>query len=446
MTKLLSALTSRQVATAPDCQHNRLTAEESGSGREGAQSMASKVRGEFNLFRIAGVQIAIDFSWLIIFVLVLWGLSSGYFPALHPGYPTADYWLVGVVGTILFFASIVIHELAHATVGNLLGQPVHRISLFIFGGMAHLGHEPTDANAELKIAAIGPITSIVLGLIFLWIARVIGATGPHPMWSSVFQYLGFINIALALFNLLPGFPLDGGRIVRAIQWRRTGDFRRATALAADWGRGIAYGLIGLGALEIFTGSLMGGLWLIFIALFLKGAASSSYQSIIMEQVLGSGRVSEIMVHNPETVEAGATIAEAINQHFMRHGYGAFPVTSNGVPAGLLSLRQVRDCRPEERAVRKVSEIMRKREPSIEISPSATVSQALRQMSDADTSRLLVIQQDRLAGLITRSAIARYVMLCSQLGFNNPHATPGSPEAPIVTTASTIPPPASSATG
>ena len=186
--------------------------------------MASKVRGEFDLFRVAGVQIAIDFSWLIIFVLVLWGLSSGYFPALHPGYPLAEYWLVGAVGTVLFFTSIVIHELSHAMVGNYLGQPVERISLFIFGGMAHLGHEPTDANAELKIAAAGPITSIVLGIVFLWIARAIGPTGPYPMWSSVFQYLGFINIALALFNLLPGFPLDGGRILRALVWRRTGRF------------------------------------------------------------------------------------------------------------------------------------------------------------------------------------------------------------------------------
>lgn len=385
--------------------------------------MASKVRGEFDLFRVAGVQIAIYFSWLIIFVLVLWGLSSGYFPALHPGYPRSEYWLVGAVGTVLFFTSIVIHELSHAMVGNYLGQPVERISLFIFGGMAHLGHEPTDANAELKIAAAGPITSIVLGIVFLWIARAIGPAGPYPMWSSVFQYLGFINIALALFNLLPGFPLDGGRILRALVWRRTGDFRRATARAADWGRGIAYGLIALGALEIFTGSLMGGLWLIFIALFLKGAASTSYQSIVMEQVLGNAHVSEIMVHRPETVEAEATVADTVNQHFMHHGYGGFPVVSNGVPAGIISLRQVRDCPPEERALRKVSEVMRKREPAIEISPAATVSQALRQMSEADIGRLLVVQQDRLAGLITRSAIARYVMLRSQLGFTNPHAGP-----------------------
>jgi Zn-dependent protease/predicted transcriptional regulator len=396
--------------------------------------MASKVRGEFDLFRIAGVQIAIDFSWLIIFVLVLWGLAEGYFPALHPGYPTSEYWLVGLVGTFLFFTSIVIHELSHATVGNRLGQPVDRISLFIFGGMAHLGHEPTDPNAELKIAIAGPITSIALGLLFLWIAKIIGPNGAYPMWSSVFQYLGYINIALALFNLLPGFPLDGGRIVRAIEWKRTGDFRRATAIAADWGRGIAYGLIALGALEIFTGSLMGGLWLIFIALFLKGAASSSYQSIVMEQVLGTAHVDEIMVRNPETVDADATVEATINQHFMHHGYGGFPVISNGAPVGLLSLRQVRDCPPEKRPLLKVSEIMRKREPAIEVAPRATVSQALRQMSDADVGRLLVMQGDHLAGLITRSAIARYVMLRSQFGSssNPPSGGSAASTAPLST--------------
>ena len=260
------------------------------------------------------------------------------------------------------------------------------------------------------------------------------------MWSSVFQYLGFINIALALFNLLPGFPLDGGRIVRAIEWRRTGDFRRATARAADWGRGIAYGLIALGALEIFTGSLIGGLWLIFIALFLKGAASTSYQSIVMEQVLGSAHVNEIMVHHPETVEASATVAEAVSEHFMHHGYGGFPVIDNGAPAGIVSLRQVRDCPAEERVVRKVSEVMRRREPAIEIAPTATVSQALRQMSEADIGRLLVVQQDRLAGLITRSAIARYVMLRSQLGFTAPPAHDGGPAARIVTPATIVTPP------
>jgi Zn-dependent protease/CBS domain-containing protein len=381
--------------------------------------MEQKRRQEIDLFKVAGVQIAIDYSWLIIFILVLWSLSAGYFPALHPGYPPLEYWLVGVAGTFLFFASIVVHELSHAIVANRLGQPVERISLFIFGGMAHLGHEPTRASDELKIAAVGPLTSIVLGGLFYAVPGALGLYGSFPMWASVFEYLGFINFALGLFNLLPGFPLDGGRILRAILWSRSGDFRRATARAADWGRGIAYGLIFLGALQIFAGALIGGLWLIFIALFLKGAASASYQGILIEQVLGGAHVRDLMAHDPLTIDADTTITDAVNEYFMRHGFGGFPVMDGGRVAGLISIGQVRDCPAQERAHKRVGDVMRSLDARIAIAPDATVSEALRQMAEAETGRLIVIEQGRLVGLITRSGIAHFIMMRNQLGFLPP---------------------------
>jgi Zn-dependent protease/CBS domain-containing protein len=385
--------------------------------------MEPKQRSEIDLFKVAGVQIAIDYSWLIIFALVLFSLSLGYFPELHPGFPRLEYWMVGLVATLLFFASIVIHELSHAIVANHLGQPVERISLFIFGGMAHLGHEPTSARDELKIAAVGPLTSFVLGAIFLVIAHTLGASGSYPMWTSVFDYLGFINIALGVFNLLPGFPLDGGRILRAMFWQRSGDFRQSTARASEWGRGVAYGLIFLGALEIFSGSLIGGIWLIFIALFLKGAASASYQSLVLEQVLGSERVSDLMVRDPLTIDAATTVADAIHDHFMHHGYGGYPVIDNGRVVGLIALSQVRDCPAEERAHKRVSEIMRPLDPAIVVAPGAPVSNALRQMAEADSGRLLVMEHDRLLGLLSRSVIAHFIMLRSQLGFTPPAGAP-----------------------
>src|SRR5712671_5328650 len=166
--------------------------------------MEAKRPQEIDLFKVAGVQIAIDYSWLIIFALVLWSLSAGYFPAPQSDYTRIGYLMIGLVATVLFFASIVTHELSHAIVANRLGQPVERISLFIFGGMAHLGHEPTSARDELKIAAVGPLTSFVLGALFLAIPQVFGLNGSFPMWASVFDYLGFINVALGIFNLLPG--------------------------------------------------------------------------------------------------------------------------------------------------------------------------------------------------------------------------------------------------
>jgi Zn-dependent protease/CBS domain-containing protein len=384
--------------------------------------MQPKQRSEIDLFKVAGVQIAIDYSWLIIFVLVLWSLSAGYFPELHPGYPGTEYWMVGLAATLLFFASIVIHELSHAIVANRLGQPVDRISLFIFGGMAHLGHEPTNARDELKIAAVGPLTSFVLGALFLSIPPVFHLRDAFPMWASVFDYLGFINFALGIFNLLPGFPLDGGRILRAMFWQRSGDFRQATARASEWGRGIAYGLIFLGALEIFSGSLIGGIWLIFIALFLKGAASASYQSLVLEQVLGSERVSDLMVRDPLTIDAATTVADAIHDHFMHHGYGGYPVIDNGRVAGLIALSQVRNCPAEARAHKRVSEIMRPLDPAIVIAPAAPVSNALRQMAEADSGRLLVMEGDRLVGLLSRAGVAHFIMLRSQLGFTAPDGT------------------------
>ena len=384
--------------------------------------MEPKQRSEIDLFKLAGVQIAIDYSWLIIFALVLWSLSAGYFPDLHPGYSRADYWMVGIVATLLFFASIVIHELSHAIVANRLGQPVERISLFIFGGMAHLGHEPTNARDELKIAAVGPLTSFVFGAFFLALPHVFGLYGSFPMWASVFDYLGFINFALGIFNLLPGFPLDGGRLLRASFWARSGDFRQATARASEWGKGIAYGLIFLGALQIFSGALIGGIWLIFIALFLKGAASASYQSIVIEQVLGSEGVSDLMVRDPVTIDAAMTVTDAINHHFMHHGYGGYPVIDNGRVAGLIGLGQVRACPVEERPRKRVGEIMRRLDSAIVIHPGASVSNALRQMAEADSGRLLVMEADRLVGLLSRSGVAHFIMLRSQLGFAGPDGT------------------------
>jgi Zn-dependent protease/predicted transcriptional regulator len=381
--------------------------------------MEPKPRNEIDLFKVAGVQIAIDYSWIVIFVLVLWSLSAGYFPELHPDYPRVEYWMVGLVATLLFFASIVIHELSHAIVANRLGQPVERISLFIFGGMAHLGHEPTSARDEFKIAAAGPLTSFILGAIFLSIPRALALNHAFPMWASVFDYLGFINFALGLFNLLPGFPLDGGRILRAMFWARSGDFRQATARASEWGRGIAYGLIFLGAVEIFSGALVGGIWLIFIALFLKGAASASYQSIVIEQVLGSERVSDLMVRDPLTIDAATPITDAIHNHFMQHGYGGYPVIADGRVVGLISLSQVRECPAEERAHKRVGDIMRPLQPAIVIAPDAPVSNALRQMAESDSGRLLVMEQERLVGLLSRSGVAHFIMLRSQLGFTPP---------------------------
>lgn len=193
---------------------------------------------------------------------------------------------------------MVTHELAHSLVANRLGQPVRRITLFIFGGMAHLSREPSNATAEVQIAVAGPLTSLALGALFWVCKRVAAGIGLPLLWAAVFKYLAFVNVALALFNLLPGFPLDGGRILRGLLWRRSGNLRAATARAADWGTGIAFGLMALGLVEILGGALIGGLWLIFIGMFLRGAARAGYHGVVVERALGGATVRDLMVSDP----------------------------------------------------------------------------------------------------------------------------------------------------
>jgi Zn-dependent protease/predicted transcriptional regulator len=366
------------------------------------------------LIKVAGIQIDIDYSWLFVFVLILWSLAAGYFPEAYPGYAASDYWIIGMVATLLFFASVLFHELCHAMMGNRLGENIDRITLFIFGGMAHLTGEPKTAGDEFKIAAVGPLSSLVLGMVF-WIVAKAMALGAAPvLWTAVFHYLAFINIALALFNLLPGYPLDGGRLLRAALWQRWGDIERATAHAADWGNTIAWGMMAMGALEIFGGALVGGLWLIFIGLFLRGAAASGYQGTMVEQTLQRIRVGDIMTRRPVTIDSQLSVSEAVENYFLKMGHGGFPVITEGRVVGILSLPLVSKCPVEERVQKKVTEVMRALDASLEIDASASALAAMHQMNDASSGRLIVLDNGRFVGLITLSGITRFVQMKTQL--------------------------------
>jgi Zn-dependent protease/CBS domain-containing protein len=372
-------------------------------------------RRGIDLFRVAGIQIAIDYSWLLIFLLVLWSLSAGYFPHEYPGHGSGQYWSIGAVATLLFFVSVVIHELAHALVANRLGQEVRRITLFLFGGMAHLSREPRSPTSELGIAAVGPLTSLVLGGLFWLTTSWMRQLGAAALWVAVFQYLAFINVALAAFNLLPGFPLDGGRILRSFFWMRSGDLRAATARAANWGAGIAFGLMMLGVLEMFTGALVGGLWLIFIGMFLREAGRASYQGVVVEQALGTAMARDLMVPDPLTAVPGElTVARAVEDYFLQYGFGGFPVTEDGRIAGLLSLGDIKRCPPEERAARRVREIMQPAGQAVQIPASARATEALRKMAETGAGRLLVTQGEQVIGLITHSGIVRFVQIKTEL--------------------------------
>jgi Zn-dependent protease len=383
--------------------------------REDALEPATPTRRGLTIARVAGVEIALDVSWIFVFLLVLWSLAAGYFPSQYPGYGWGSYLGVGLLACLLFFASVLIHELAHAVVANHLGEEVRRITLFIFGGMAHLGGEPKSPAAELKIAAVGPVTSLALAAFFWLTGRLFLAAGEsHGVFTGIFPYLTFINVALAVFNLLPGFPLDGGRLLRAWLWRRSGDLEAATARAGRWGSHMATVLMVLGALQIFAGALVGGLWLIFIAMFLRSAAWAGVEAVTIERILGRTPVARIMVEDPVVIPPDASLAEVVDEYFMRYGFGGFPVARDGDVQGMLSLSDVRRCPPEERARRSVRDVMQPITEAMRVTPATPVAEALRRMVDAGVGRLLVTDRGGLRALITRDGITRFVRMHAAL--------------------------------
>ncbi len=371
-------------------------------------------RGRFCLFQVSGIKVTIDYSWLIIFVLVLASLSAGYFPRAFPEYSTQLYWIAGFVATLFFFAGIVIHELAHSLVAVRSGIEIPEITLFLFGGVSSMAEEPADPQTELKVAIAGPLASFVLAGIFWLITSAISGKAPGLV-TAVFEYLAYINIALGVFNLVPGYPLDGGRILRALIWWRTGSVTRGTKWASDMGQGFAWALMILGGLQIFSGALIGGLWLIFIGMFLRGIAARGYQEVIMKQSMEGATVREHMVEDVETIPPDVTLDEAASQYFLRYGHGGYPVVKDGRTVGLLCLAQVKDVPDDERGAKRAEEVMLPLDDDIKISPDASLVDALKKMNRTGIGRLIVTDGNRPAGLITKTGLLRFLEFKQELG-------------------------------
>ena len=366
------------------------------------------------LFRVGGIRIRLDYSWAIIFLLVLWSLAAGYFPAAVPGRGGGAYWLAGLVATLLLFASILVHELSHALMARRAGIEVPAITLFLFGGVAQMEEEAADAGTEFRIAVVGPLTSLALAAGFWALA---GALPPETgtLTRTIVGYLAAINLALAIFNLLPGYPLDGGRILRAVVWWRTGSLRRATRIAANAGQGLALGLIFLGALQIFGGGLVGGLWLILIGLFLRSMAVAGFQSLVIRRALEDVAVEDVMVRDVVTVDRDMPLRTLIDDYFLAYGYHGFPVVSGDHVEGIVSLGDVRNVPEAERGRARVANAMQPLDAAHRIEPDTPLLDAMQRMARGNVDRLLVMRNGTLAGLVTRSAVARLVELRTTLG-------------------------------
>lgn len=364
------------------------------------------------LFRVSGIRIRLDRSWYVIGVLVLASLSLGYFPGVAPEESTASHWLAGLLATLCLFASILVHELAHSWAAQRAGIAVPDITLFLFGGVSRMAQEPRSPAVELRIAVLGPLTSFGLAILFWLLGR--SELARPWMNGEIFAYAAWINLALGVFNMLPGYPLDGGRVLRAILWWRTGSLRQATRVASAAGQAFAIGLMILGAVEILSGALIGGLWMILVALFVRGLARRGYEDLLLRSALSDVDVARIMVPRARllTVPSRLSLRDLVDDWFLARGYRGYPVVDDGRPVGLVSIEDVRSVPKQEWPRVRVADVMAPIDERTRVAPEATLLSALERITHSKYRRLLVMRDGELEGLLSAGGISRYVELRS----------------------------------
>lgn len=360
------------------------------------------------LGKVLGFDVSLDASWFIILFLVLWSFTAGVFPAQVPGLTPPVYLAMGTAGALLFFVSLLAHELSHSLVARRKGIAVEGITLFLFGGVARTRSEAGSPGDEFWIAIVGPLMSLAIGALMLLAAGLGIRIGVHPGVVAVLQYIALLNIVLAIFNMLPGFPLDGGRVLRAIVWKVTGSLGRATRVASLGGQGVGYLLIAVAVWQAIGGNVMGGVWLGFIGWFLRNAAVSAFQQHRLHEVLEEITARQILTPVPETVPPDITLEDLTDRHFMRRRFRAFPVVENDAPVGLISVNQVRDVPRADWAHRTAREAMTPLGEAIVVGPDDSLTAVLDKVRSAPAHRVLVIGNGRLEGIITASDLASWI--------------------------------------
>jgi Zn-dependent protease/predicted transcriptional regulator len=374
------------------------------------------MKAQIKLFRVFGIQIGLNYSWLLIAVLVVLSLV-GQFAATNPQWGTNVIWALAVLTGLLFFAAIVVHELSHAAVAKARGLPVRSITLFALGGVAQIEKEASDAKTEFWMAIAGPITSALIGIICLSIAAGLGFTPTSRHQSpgaAMLGWLGVINLTLAVFNMIPGFPLDGGRVLRAIIWWITGNASRATRVATSIGQLIAFAFIILGLVRFFNGAGFGGLWLTFIGWFLLDAARSTLAQFETIEQLRGLRVSDVMADDWDAVDAKTNLQVFVDDHLLRSGKRCFFVEENNRVTGMVTSHEVKDVVREQWPQLTVRDVMVPLAKLHVVKAVATLTEALETMGRADVNQLPVMTNNHLEGIISRRHILRLLQTRAEL--------------------------------
>ena len=366
----------------------------------------------FNLGKVFGIPFRLHYSWFIVFILITVSLSWYYFPVSYPDWTQLAYWVIGLISSVLFFASVVAHELAHSLVARVNGIPVKSITLFVFGGIAQITKEATRASAELKMAVAGPACSLALGMLFglLWLlSRGIS----EPVVAMAF-WLAQVNVVLAVFNLLPGFPLDGGRVFRSIMWRVTGNYKLSTRVATQVGRGVGYLFIVGGVLMMFR-AWFSGLWLVFIGWFLAKTASASYQQSQWREALRGVNASQVMVPDCPLIPSDFTISRLVEEYVFTKGCSLFLITDEEGVKGILTLNDIKAVAQQNWEGTLVGEIMTPVERVKVTHPDQDALSILEEMDENDINQMAVVNEGRVIGLITRDNLMRFLRIHSELG-------------------------------
>ncbi len=365
------------------------------------------------LGKILGIPIGLDYTWFLIFALLSWMLAVSYFPSEFKNWSVPEYWLVGIVTAIMLFVSVLLHELGHSVIAINYKIKVKQITLFLFGGVAEIAGEPPKASAEFWIAIAGPIVSFLLAGIFF--AAQILTKSVAPVFA-LFEYLAYINFALAIFNLIPGFPLDGGRVLRAVVWGYTHNLRKATRISALVGRFFGFLFIFFGALQIFGGNIGGGIWIAFIGWFLESAAMAQLHQQVLEENLSGHTVTEAMNNDYAIIPDDTTIQEVMDNHFLGIGRRSLFVKRNNKFIGMLTLHRIKDINQNQWATTYVTEAMIPHLETQKVDAGSLLWDALLKMDKDGVNQLPVMENEDIVGVLSRESIITFIG--SHGGFDN----------------------------
>jgi len=374
------------------------------------------MKAHIKLGRIFGVKIGLHYTWIIIALLIAFSLASR-FQEMHPGWGPGVAWTTAIITGALFFAAIIAHELSHALVAKLRGLPVRSITLFALGGVAQIEADAADAKTEFWVGIAGPAMSVVLGFVCLGLAWMLGWTAPAEPGTplmAMLVWLGYINLTLAAFNMIPGFPMDGGRVLRAVVWWISGNRVRATRIATLTGQFIALGFIFLGLFSFFRGAGFGGLWIAFIGWFLLQAARSSYAQLEMSERLRGVRVSDVMARDCPVVDGRSNLQTFVDEYLLRTGRRCFLIVEDGAVAGLITPQEVKAVERARWPLTTAYDVMIPIDRLRTVTPDTPMTEALELIGRADVNQLPVMSNGRLEGIISRDRVLQFLVTRAEL--------------------------------